>query len=121
MASSVTGLRGVLARLGRLPAAAREARAETLEWWAETVKDDAQDRAPERTGHLSGTVDSRVYQAQGVARVGVWEPRALEYAQYVEQGTSSMEAQPYLVPAFWAARGEVPKTYRRAFARAMRR
>lgn len=55
----------------------------------------------------------------GRAEVGVWQEDALEYAIYVEKGTSSMADQPYLVPAFEAARPSVPRKYRAAFRRHM--
>jgi HK97 gp10 family phage protein len=47
----------------------------------------------------------------------VWEADQLEYAMYVEKGTSKMNAQPYLVPAFNDHRRQVTRTYRAAFRR----
>lgn len=120
MASNIRGLSRALERVGRIPSAAREARREVLNEWSDDTKRIAQERAPERTGRLSSAVEGRVYDTQGVARVGVFEGESLEYAQYVEQGTSSMREQPYLVPAFEETRAGVPRKYRAAFMRRVR-
>lgn len=110
MAAHVRGLGQALARMRRIPAAAREAREVVLEDWARETKDDATDRAPEHTGRLKGSIDKRVYD--DAAYVGIWDPDSLEYAEYVERGTSSMDEQPYLRPAFEANRAEVAARFR---------
>lgn len=119
MASRVRldGLVHALAAVGRIPGAMREARREVLHEWADDVEDTAQERVPERTGRLHNSIEQRVGEDIGVATVGVWKEDALEYAQYVEKGTSSMNAQPYLVPAFEVHRAEVASKYRSAFRR----
>lgn len=110
---TISGIRRLQQQLRRMPGAMREARSETLHEWADEVQGDAEQRVPERTGALHRSIDQRVDDRVGVALVGVWDQNTLEYARYVEQGTSSMREQPYLVPAFWQARGDVPATFRR--------
>lgn len=109
----IDGLAGVLRAIGRIPGAARQAREETLREWAEDVQDTAEERVPRRTGALWESIDSRINASRGVAEVGVWDEETLDYALYVEKGTSSMADQPYLVPAFEAHRAEVAPAYRR--------
>ncbi|MET8824791.1 HK97-gp10 family putative phage morphogenesis protein [Streptomyces sp. NPDC004610] len=115
--SRLDGLRGALRAVGRVPEAMREARAETLREWADNVEASAEDRVPVRSGDLKAQIEQRVFERYGRAEVGVWDPDALEYAQYVEQGTSSMPDQPFLVPAFDLHRRQVTRTYRVAFRR----
>ncbi|WP_431772183.1 HK97-gp10 family putative phage morphogenesis protein [Streptomyces cucumeris] len=119
--SRIEGLGDALRAVGRIPRAMREARTETLHEWAETVQDGAEARVPRRTGDLWASLDHQVDERYGRARVGVWEEDQLEYAIYVEKGTSSMPDQPYLVPAFNEARPSVPAKYRAAFRRQMGR
>ncbi|MFD9905632.1 HK97-gp10 family putative phage morphogenesis protein [Streptomyces sp. NPDC059063] len=111
------GLGRALRAVARVPEAMREARTETLHEWAENVQDTAEDRVPRRTGNLWQSLDHRVSEQYGRAEVGVWEADQLEYALYVEKGTSSMADQPYLVPAFNAHRRQVVRTYRAAVRR----
>lgn len=114
------GLPRALRAVGRVPEAMREARTETLHTWAQDVQDGAEDRVPRRTGSLWESIDQRVFERYGRAEVGVWKPDVLEYAMYVEKGTSSMRAQPYLVPAFNEVRPQVTRTYRAALVRHLR-
>ena len=113
------GLGRALRAVQRVPEAMREARTETLHSWSEDVQDDAEQRVPRRTGTLWASLDHRVDERYGRAEVGVWDAESLEYAIYVEKGTSSMNDQPYLVPAFEAARPSVSAKYRAAFRRHM--
>ncbi|MDT3395435.1 hypothetical protein RKE29_02010 [Streptomyces sp. B1866] len=114
------GLARALRAVGQIPEAMREARAETLHEWAEETRTGAEERAPQRTGALDNALDHDVDEQYGRAEVGVWDPEVLEYALYVEKGTSSMDAQPYLLPAFEAARPAVTRTYRAAVRRRLR-
>jgi HK97 gp10 family phage protein len=114
------GLRRALWAVGRVPEAMREARADTLHEWAENTRTDAEDRVPVRSGALEVALDHDVDEHYGRAEVGVWNEEVLEYALYVEKGTSSMPDQPYLVPAFEVNRPTVPRLYRAAFRRHVR-
>ncbi|MET9999831.1 HK97-gp10 family putative phage morphogenesis protein [Streptomyces microflavus] len=115
----VDGLAGALAAIGRIPTAARQARSDTLNDWGDRVLDTAEERVPQDKGELWEALDQKVDEQYGRAEVGVWDPEELEYAYYVEKGTSSMPDQPYLVPAFEEHRASVPRTYRAAFRRHM--
>jgi HK97 gp10 family phage protein len=115
--SRLDGLQRALRAIERIPEAMDQARAETLHEWADSVESTAEDRAPRDKGNLFQAIDQRVNEHFGRAEVGVWEADALEYAQYVEKGTSSMPDQPYLVPAFNEHRRQVTRTYRVAFRR----
>lgn len=113
----LAGLDRALRAVGRIPQAMREARTETLHEWAESVQDSAEEAVPRRTGDLWAAIESRVEDQYGRAEVGVWDEEQLEYALYVETGTSSMPEQPYLVPAFDQHRAQVVRTYRAAVRR----
>jgi HK97 gp10 family phage protein len=113
------GLQDALRAIGRIPQAADAAREETLNEWARDVLGTAEDRVPRDKGNLWEALDERVNTGYGRAEVGVWDPAELEYAYYVEKGTSSMPDQPYLVPAFNEHRRQVTRTYRAAFRRHM--
>lgn len=113
------GLQNALRAIERIPEAMDAARAETLNEWADNVQETAEGRVPRDTGDLWEALDQRVSEQYGRAEVGVWDPEELEYAFYVEKGTSSMPDQPYLVPAFDEHRREVPRAYRAAFRRHM--
>lgn len=115
--SRLEGLGRALRAIERVPEAMREARTETLHEWADNVEATAQERVPERTGYLDSKIEQKVYEQYGRAEVGVYDEQALEYAQYVEKGTSSMPDQPYLVPAFDEHRRQVTRTYRAAVRR----
>jgi HK97 gp10 family phage protein len=87
-----------MARIASLPVRIRDARDEVLTDWADETKGAAKNRAPERTGNLQNAIEDRKFN--DAAYVGVYKAEELEYAEYVEKGTSSMTEQPYLVPAF---------------------
>jgi HK97 gp10 family phage protein len=55
---------------------------------------------PVDTGYLRSTIDA------GEWGDGFWCEATADYAQYVEYGTSYMDAQPYFEPALEAAFGE---------------
>lgn len=115
MSRYLLGLDTALSRVTRMPAAARAARAEVLDDWADDTKGLAKSNVPERTGNLRNAIEDRKYE--DAAYVGVYKPDQLEYAEYVEKGTSSMAEQPYLVPAFEAARATVARDFRAAIQR----
>lgn len=117
--SRLDGLQRTLRAIGRVPEAMEAARTETLNEWADNVQNSAEDKVPRDKGALWQALDHRVNERFGRAEVGIWEKDQLEYALYVEKGTSSMTEQPYLVPAFNEHRRQVTRTYRAAFRRHM--
>jgi len=115
--SFVTGLRGALRALRRAQRAADDSRRPALEEWARDTTATAKRLAPVLSGRLMRSIDYRVNHAD--AYVGVYGgPR--EYAGYVEKGTSKMDAQPYMRPAFAAHRNDLRRSYRRQFRLRMR-
>lgn len=80
---------------------------DALNEWSDDVRGDARATVPIRTGNLGSAIEARVDKKELRAEVGVWEDDA-RYSIYVEQGTSSMEAQPFLEPAFEAHRNIRP-------------
>lgn len=69
---------------------------------ADDVKRDAQAHAPVRTGALSSAIET-VKRSRTTARVGVFDEK-VDYAPYIEFGTSTQEEQPFLTPAAEAER-----------------
>jgi HK97 gp10 family phage protein len=65
---------------------------------AHDVEAVAKMMAPYRTGDLRGSIQSTVDFLPG-RRVAAFIGSTLDYAGYVELGTSKMAAQPYLRPA----------------------
>lgn len=59
------------------------------------IEADAKKFAPVQTGNLRASLHTDVVPEEKAAYVGT----AVEYAPYVEQGTSKMSAQPFLQPA----------------------
>ncbi|MFE4717852.1 hypothetical protein ACFRLW_15760 [Streptomyces sp. NPDC056728] len=101
----ISGLRRALERVATLPERIRLGRNEVLELWVDETSTAARNRAPVGTGDLAGSIEEKVFR--DAAYVGVYDSNVLEYAEYVEKGTSSMTEQPYLVPAFeWTTNRE---------------
>lgn len=94
MSVEVEGLEEVQRFLARLPSLLREAGDEICEATAEKTKPEAKRVVPVRTGNLRDHIEV-VKEAAGVYHAG----SEVEYAGYVERGTSKMRAQPYMRPA----------------------
>ena len=99
MGATLKGDKQLLADIAELQRKIIDAGGDAVEAWGEDVKDTAQGRVPIDTGNLGSAIESRPDRKRLKCDVGVWEEDAY-YGQHVEQGTSSMEAQPFLVPAF---------------------
>lgn len=82
------------------------------------VQTRASDLCPVDTGRLRASITTQVTvdQVGPVARIG----SNVEYAIYVEMGTSRMEAQPYLRPALGVGGGAVAITRGSGLARPAR-
>lgn len=111
---SIRGSRDLRARLDQLGPDTRQAQLAAMREWGNMVRDDARDRVPVDTGYLRDHVESRADSDN--VRVGVWDTRAY-YAQWVEQGSSRQEAQPFLMPAFEANKDEFDRLLARRVER----
>jgi HK97 gp10 family phage protein len=105
--TAVIGVPELLARFARAAALAEVAEKAAIDTLGNEVEVTAQAAAPVDTGALR---DSIVY-SDGVVSVGV------DYAGFVEYGTSDTPAQPYLRPAADTADGEAAATIAAAVMR----
>ena len=64
-------------------------------------------RSPKRTGNLINSIQVSTYIEDGIP-TSETGPSA-DYAEYVEYGTSKMEAQPFAEPGFQAAQPEIKR------------
>ncbi len=81
-----------------LPEAQRRlemAKIEVLYAWGQFIQSEATMRAPVQTGALRSSIAYRVLEKEGRVVVG----SNMEYAPYVELGTSRNKSQPFLEPA----------------------
>lgn len=69
------------------------------------VEADARERCPVDTGQLQASITSEVDGLVGSVGTNV------EYAPYVELGTSTMSAQPFLLPSLEANRSKIERCF----------
>lgn len=75
---------------------------------AELIREDASQRAPRKTGNLARNIIKETMQKdQGKATAGVGPNKDAFYGLFVEMGTSKMDAQPFLFPAYESKKKEV--------------
>ena len=60
---------------------------------------EAKNRVPRVTSTLQGSIQMRPAKQQGDDVVGIWGSFDVDYAIYVEMGTSRMSGTPYLRPS----------------------
>ena len=114
MEIEILGFRELEDKLSNLDEKLKRALEEALEEIAEKIRDDAKDLAPVDTGSLRKSI--RV-EKEGELQVsviagdsGVINPRTgreVDYAGFVEFGTSRMSPQPYMQPALKKNRDEI--------------
>lgn len=97
--AKLTGAKELKATLAKLGEVIEDVGVEALDEWSKDVRAKARRDVPIDTGNLGSAIEARVNRGKLEAEVGVWEDDAY-YGQFVEQGTSSQEAQPFLLPAF---------------------
>lgn len=102
----VIGEDRILARLRDIIDAMKSGSANGSRDAAEFIKDRAQELVPVDTGRLRDSI--RVTEV-GPRTFTVGPGDEVEYAEYVEFGTSRMAAQPYMRPAAELARREFPQ------------
>ena len=96
--AAIDGLTEARAALLALPDAFREAVTVTIAEAAEIIETDAKRRAPVRSGELRDSIGSNI-RADGLqAAIG----SGASHAPFVEFGTKTMPAQPWLYPAYRA-------------------
>ena len=114
MEIEIVGLRELEDKLSNLDEKLKRALEEALEEIAEKIRDDAKSFAPVDTGALrksirvekKGELQFSVVAGDG----GVINPRTgreVDYAGFVEFGTSRMSPQPYMQPALEKNRDEI--------------
>lgn len=107
----------LLRDLARLPGRVGDAVRRAVRASAEAVEADAAPNVPERTGHLKGELDIQYENGGLVARVGYTDA---QYGWFTEFGTSTMPAQPALIPAAERERPKLPDRARDELARELR-
>ncbi|MFD8556626.1 hypothetical protein ACFV1N_04945 [Streptosporangium canum] len=90
--------------------------ADVAKEWAAHVQKHAVDHVAVDTGFLGAHIDKRVSKAKMDATVGVFEPDGY-YGQFIERGTESITADPFLEPAAEDGNAQVPELTRRALDR----
>ena len=73
------------------------------------VETEAIVRVPVKTGNLRGSINHKVIVEDDAVRIGT----PVEYAPYVEFGTSKQSAQPYLRPAVLENKKRIDKLFKR--------
>lgn len=97
---TVTGATEAVAAFRRLSGAVRgRLLAQAATAGALPILTAAQTKAPVRTGNLRRSLHTEVIE-QTAATATVMVGTDVDYARYVEEGTSRQAAQPYLRPAF---------------------
>ena len=91
--------------------AAIEAQKKALTAASLVVQGDATSRTPVLTGNLKNSITYKVREEDAIVGTNV------EYAPYVEFGTSKMEAQPYLEPSLHNNKKKIEKLLKDAIAR----
>ena len=120
MEIEILGFRELEDKLSNLDEKLKQALEEALEEIAEKIRDDAKDLAPVDTRSLRKSI--RV-EKEGELQVsviagdsGVINPRTgreVDYAGFVEFGTSRMRPQPYMQPALEKNKDEILRIIRR--------
>lgn len=95
----LNGGKELQAALKELQSAVDTVGVEALTDWGSDVESEAKRDVPIDSGNLGSAIESKVDTGRLKAEVGVWEADAY-YATFIEHGTSSIEAQPFLLPAF---------------------
>lgn len=91
----------------RLAGVGRQVAEDVLQAWTDEVGDHAEAVVPVDTHHLEQSIERRPNTQTLKSEVGVWDQKAAKYAEHVETGTSAMDAQPYLLPAFEIGREKI--------------
>lgn len=83
----------------KLEKALPEVSKETVQTATMAMEATAKEKCPVRTGRLRDSINSRIEEKGNDEITGIVSTD-VEYASYVEYGTSKMSAKPYMTPAF---------------------
>lgn len=111
---AVTGAAALGARLRGIEAALRRALADGLRAEARAVRDEARASAPRKTGRLKASIVAEEDHA------GPFVAGRAPYARFVEFGTRTVPARPFLYPALLRARRGAGARLAALLARALR-
>lgn len=112
--TTVRGVSETVAALKRVARALEQVGQVEADRTAQTTADDMRRRAPVDTGRLRSRIDVR--QVGDRVLVG---PDGVEYAAFVEFGTSDTTAQPFATPAAETTRARMPGDVTAAAKRAV--
>lgn len=107
MGVTVKGLSSLEAKLKRLNPMTHAAIVRGVALAAAKVEGDAKTIVPVDTGHLRASISSNSHSTANGAEAEV--STNVEYAAYVEFGTSRQKAQPYLHPALQKNKANIRK------------
>jgi HK97 gp10 family phage protein len=113
---SIEGLSEVKAALANMGPAIRAAVAQAVKESAAEVESTMKRTVPVDTGDLQRGIETKS-SGEMTAEVGVFK-KELYYAQFVEHGTSSAPAQPFMLPAAEAERRRFPQRVQAAVKKA---
>jgi len=127
MEVKISGLNNLLIKLSVLDSRLDNAMDEALNEIAEKIRDDAKNFVPVDTGALQKSIRVEKKRRLEVSVVagggGIINPksgREVNYAGYVEFGTSRMRAQPYMQPALEKNMNGIPRIIKRKVEEALR-
>ena len=107
MGVTIKGLSSLQAKLKKLDPVTRDAVASGVSKAALLVEGSAKMVTPVRTGHLRSSISGRSEKTSDGAKATIGTN--VEYAPYVELGTSRQQAEPYLHPALQKNKTKVKK------------
>lgn len=106
----LTGMEEMLKMLNMISErVATRAEYRALNKGADVLKEGISERAPRRTGHLSKSIEkSKVKKSkEGVKYIEVGPNKSAFYGAFLEFGTSTIRAKPFMAPALEEKRDEI--------------
>ncbi len=102
------GLEDLLTELGKLGKEGEKIEREILKKAGEKVKDAIIKEAPQRTGNLKKNIKvSNIKRIDGAAMIDVYPSKDAFYAPFLEFGTTSMKADPFMSRGYENSKEEV--------------
>lgn len=110
----------VIDRTNALVNAARRALPGAVRAGALVIETEAKRLTPARTGTLRRSIGTEVRESPDRASARIGPDASVEYARFVEFGTSRMSARPFMRPAYESRRAEAGQTIKDQMAAGMR-